>query len=80
LKYGSLDGCVSFSKSNEVIDQLVSATFGALNLKEHFIDVGENPQLTAVYGPADVQCHVGLDNRIYFTNCQRVLPAEPPAK
>ena len=78
LVYGSSDGgqivCSSFQAMNDVMRQCGKV----LNLKGHLAGVGENKKF--IYGPCDLEGHLGHDGRLYAIDLARLFPPETPKK
>ncbi len=75
LVYGSLDGGVTVASGNEEIQQKMKKAGIALNLKPHMVG---SEGTVEVYGPCDLEGHVGTDNRFYLLDFARTAPPEPP--
>ncbi len=51
----------------------------AINLKEHV--VGNSPEAQrSIYGPCDIEVHIGTDDRVYVLDTARVFPPSPPPR
>ena len=76
LCYGSADGGKTVQKNNLRMNHFAKTIGTMLNLRKH--DVG--PFNTSVYGPADIEGHLGTDGRLYMLDFARVAPPQPPTK
>jgi hypothetical protein len=77
LVYGSNDGGVTVIKSNRDLAEKMKLAAKVINLKGH--KVGTQKKQT-IYGPGDIEGHLGRDGRFYVLDAARVLPAFPPKK
>jgi len=76
LVYGSDNGCQTIHNANVQVQEIAKQVAEKLHLKEHVVGTGicDHPQ--SLHLAADVEGHVGSDNRIYFIDVQRLFPAE----
>jgi len=72
LKYGSNDGGKTLHFDDPVAVEKMKEAGQRLNLKGH--RVGQNTQL--IYGPGDIECHLGEDGRYYVLDFARTFPPE----
>lgn len=64
LVYGSNDGGRQVFNDSPELSQLVKECAAKLNLKGHFIGLKE--QRAFIYGPTDIEGHIGKDKRFYL--------------
>eukprot|EP01125_Pyxidicula_operculata_P011059 TRINITY_DN3612_c0_g1_i10.p1 TRINITY_DN3612_c0_g1~~TRINITY_DN3612_c0_g1_i10.p1 ORF type:complete len:1231 (+),score=183.36 TRINITY_DN3612_c0_g1_i10:494-3694(+) len=75
LVYGSGDGGKTVYDTNPKVRDLMKKAAEKLNVKGHL--VGPNAD-TEIYGPCDIEVHVGYDNRAYILDFARLFPPEAP--
>eukprot|EP01125_Pyxidicula_operculata_P017085 TRINITY_DN5945_c0_g1_i2.p1 TRINITY_DN5945_c0_g1~~TRINITY_DN5945_c0_g1_i2.p1 ORF type:complete len:1909 (-),score=399.00 TRINITY_DN5945_c0_g1_i2:471-6197(-) len=75
LKYGSSDAAKTVHKDHPIINRKMKEAASKLKLKGH--KVGKLVP-KKIYGPADIECHLGHDGRFYLLDFARVFPPEPP--
>ena len=73
LHYGSNDGGNTVIKSNEKLSLLMKKAGEQLNVKGHFGGRNENSR-EFIYGPTDIEGHIGTDKRFYVIDFARVFP------
>eukprot|EP01129_Flabellula_baltica_P006764 TRINITY_DN2573_c0_g2_i1.p1 TRINITY_DN2573_c0_g2~~TRINITY_DN2573_c0_g2_i1.p1 ORF type:complete len:697 (-),score=131.22 TRINITY_DN2573_c0_g2_i1:3499-5589(-) len=73
LKYGSQDGGKTVHDDHPEVRNLITKLCQELNLKKHC--VGDNKEM---YGPVDLEAHLGDDNRCYILDTARLFPPFPP--
>jgi len=75
--YGSNDGGSTVLDSDPIVSaRMESILSHGLNLQRHLVgnaDVGK-----WLYGPGDLECHLGTDGRVYALDFGRLLPPEAP--
>ena len=76
IRYGTADGGKTIHASDDVMNQKMKTVARILNLKGHYVASGR--QKVKIYGPADVEGHLGRDNKYYVLDFGRVFPPEPP--
>ena len=74
LAYGSNDVGRTVHSSNARLNDMMQEAGRILNLKGHRV----GPDETLVYGPADIEGHIGSDGRFYVLDFARVAPPQPP--
>eukprot|EP01129_Flabellula_baltica_P000456 TRINITY_DN10464_c0_g1_i1.p1 TRINITY_DN10464_c0_g1~~TRINITY_DN10464_c0_g1_i1.p1 ORF type:complete len:1958 (-),score=323.32 TRINITY_DN10464_c0_g1_i1:16-5889(-) len=72
LQYGSSDGGKTIINTNPELSLKMSIAARKLNLKEHIVNG------VLLYSAADVEGHLGTDNRFYVLDFSRTFPPEPP--
>eukprot|EP01129_Flabellula_baltica_P014521 TRINITY_DN696_c0_g1_i1.p1 TRINITY_DN696_c0_g1~~TRINITY_DN696_c0_g1_i1.p1 ORF type:complete len:700 (+),score=142.97 TRINITY_DN696_c0_g1_i1:98-2197(+) len=77
LKYGSDDGGLTIHNENETLRNLIETLGKKLNLKKHTVGA-KTP--TDIYGPADIEGHLGTDKRYYILDTARLFPPFPPSQ
>eukprot|EP01087_Luapelamoeba_hula_P008409 TRINITY_DN2097_c0_g1_i9.p1 TRINITY_DN2097_c0_g1~~TRINITY_DN2097_c0_g1_i9.p1 ORF type:complete len:1105 (-),score=128.16 TRINITY_DN2097_c0_g1_i9:70-3384(-) len=75
MKLGSHDAGVTMKDDCPELRDKVKRVCNALNLKEHIIIKDRPP----VWGPGDMEGHVGLDGKHYVVDLARLFPPESPA-
>lgn len=73
MVYGSADGGKTILKKDEKVNNLIETICTNLNLKAHMAGIGV-PKL--IYSPADIEVHIGTDNRYYAIDFSRIMPPE----
>eukprot|EP01119_Soliformovum_irregulare_P004749 TRINITY_DN1583_c0_g2_i2.p1 TRINITY_DN1583_c0_g2~~TRINITY_DN1583_c0_g2_i2.p1 ORF type:complete len:871 (-),score=219.97 TRINITY_DN1583_c0_g2_i2:150-2762(-) len=78
LKYGSDNAGRSVHTDIPELNNMFQAAAGVLNLKGHV--TGSVPgKKQIVYGPGDLEGHLGTDGRYYVCDFGRLFPCEDPA-
>lgn len=76
LQYGSANAGDTVFKHDRC-HRIMHRAAKVINLKEHV--VGNSPeQKKAIYGPCDIEVHIGKDDNIYILDTARVFPPTPP--
>lgn len=73
LSYGSSDGGKTVHKDNPELNQKMEDAAKRMNLKGHYTGV-RIPKL--IYGPGDIEGHIGLDGKVYVLDFARTFPPE----
>ena len=76
LVYGSDNQCTSVHTDNARCNELMAQAGRRLNLKGHVVGAGAQAKL--LYGPGDIEVHLGTDRRFYVIDAARVSPPEAP--
>ena len=77
LRYGSNDGGRVVHADDTTLNQSMKQLMEANFLKGHF--VGSNPNNRKfIYGPGDIEGHIGSDGRYYVLDFGRLMPPEAP--
>lgn len=76
LKYGSSDSGQTIHADVEELNEKMQSAAERTNLKGHVTGHGKNKKI--VYGPGDIEAHLGTDGRYYVIDFGRVLPPEDP--
>jgi hypothetical protein len=76
LVYGSSDGGNLVVASLDVMNDVMSKCSRVLNLKGHVAGIGVNTKF--IYGPCDLEGHLGHDGRLYAIDLARLFPPETP--
>jgi len=85
LIYGSNDGGYTVQTANtssfsvvegEKFEEMMKDCAEFLNLKGHLTGIGGNPGY--LYGPCDLEGHVGTDGEVYVLDLARLFPPETP--
>jgi len=76
LVYGSSDGGNEVHCKLQVMNDLMQKCGHILNLKGHIAGVGPSPKF--IYGPCDLEGHLGNDGRLYAVDLARMFPPETP--
>ena len=75
LQYGSSDaGKTIHSNINSEADNLVRDVCAKLNLKPH--QIRHDNIVHTIYGPVDLECHLGEDGNFYLVDFSRVFPPD----
>lgn len=77
LVYGSNDGGVTVVKKNKEMAKKMRLAAERINLNKHSVG---NVIRKKIFGPGDIEGHLGKDNRFYVLDAARLLPAFPPKK
>ncbi|ELR22629.1 uncharacterized protein ACA1_010190, partial [Acanthamoeba castellanii str. Neff] len=80
LVYGSADGGVVVHTEHSQLNDYMAAAGQKLNLKGHLGGSENCADRKMIYGPTDIEGHVGLDGRLYVLDFSRVLPPTTPSK
>eukprot|EP01127_Copromyxa_protea_P013751 TRINITY_DN3720_c0_g1_i2.p1 TRINITY_DN3720_c0_g1~~TRINITY_DN3720_c0_g1_i2.p1 ORF type:complete len:1412 (+),score=225.99 TRINITY_DN3720_c0_g1_i2:23-4237(+) len=72
LAYGSNDAGNTVYASNEELNQKMLLAGQKLNIQGHLV------RDKTIYGPGDIEGHVGTDGKFYVLDFGRVLPPEAP--
>ena len=77
LCYGSSDGGNRVYNIDTTLSKLMEKAGKRMNLKGHYTGLGRNRQL--LFGPVDIEGHLGSDDRFYVLDFARTFPptAEP---
>lgn len=78
LVYGSADAAKTMHDDIPKVSSAMASLGSKLNLKAHKVE-GRNKTVT-IYGPADVEGHVGTDGFFYLIDTHRMMPPQPPRK
>ncbi|PRP89297.1 hypothetical protein PROFUN_02171 [Planoprotostelium fungivorum] len=76
LKYGSNDAGATIHADDEVLNEKIEEACRRLNLRAHTSGLREDKKV--VYGPGDMEGHVGLDGNLYVIDFGRMMPPEAP--
>eukprot|EP01132_Coremiostelium_polycephalum_P005864 gene5864-7293_t len=77
LIYGSSDAGQTVHTSNTIFNHLFTSAAKVVNLKPHLVQDISN-ELKTIYGPIDIEGHIGTDGRFYLLDFARLSPPEPP--
>ena len=80
IVYGTPDGGVNIFSSNESFNAKMKAVGEQINIKAHYVWNKDRSSRTLLYGPADLEGHIGNDNRAYVLDCARLFPPCAPDK
>jgi len=72
LKYGSCDGGKTINCEDEKLADLIKQTCTKVGLDSHLI------KEKLIYGPGDIEGHLGTDGKYYMLDFSRVCPPEAP--
>lgn len=75
IQYGSSDGGRNVYAKNEQLNEKMQNAGKQLNLKGHKTGKLE----TIIYGPGDIEGHLGHDNQFYVVDFGRLMPPEDPS-
>eukprot|EP01087_Luapelamoeba_hula_P004788 TRINITY_DN14754_c0_g1_i1.p1 TRINITY_DN14754_c0_g1~~TRINITY_DN14754_c0_g1_i1.p1 ORF type:complete len:155 (+),score=21.54 TRINITY_DN14754_c0_g1_i1:3-467(+) len=75
MKLGSNDGGHTLKDDCPELRKKVKNVCRALNLKKHIV----LPTQRGVWGPGDLEGHVGLDGKHYVVDLARLFPPEAPS-
>ena len=76
LVYGSADGGQAVWTSLKAMNDVMKQCSKVLNLKGHLAGVGADKKF--IYGPCDLEGHLGHDGRLYAIDLARLFPPETP--
>eukprot|EP01091_Cochliopodium_minus_P008088 TRINITY_DN1798_c0_g1_i1.p1 TRINITY_DN1798_c0_g1~~TRINITY_DN1798_c0_g1_i1.p1 ORF type:complete len:1165 (-),score=271.99 TRINITY_DN1798_c0_g1_i1:41-3277(-) len=74
LKYGSADGGKTAFNESQVVSEKMELLAKVLNISEHKV-LNVN-----IFGPGDIEGHIGTDERFYLIDLARLFPPETPKK
>jgi Clustered mitochondria len=74
LCYGSADGGTTVLRHNEALCTAMDEAGRKLNLAHHLV------KGVAMYGPGDIEAHLGTDGKFYLLDFGRVMPPEAPSR
>jgi hypothetical protein len=74
LKYGSQDGGKNVHDEDSNLRELIKTLCIKLNLKKHTVSQGVD-----IYGPVDLEGHVGPNDNYYLLDTARLFPPFPPS-
>eukprot|EP01119_Soliformovum_irregulare_P007976 TRINITY_DN2065_c0_g1_i20.p1 TRINITY_DN2065_c0_g1~~TRINITY_DN2065_c0_g1_i20.p1 ORF type:complete len:545 (+),score=110.97 TRINITY_DN2065_c0_g1_i20:1188-2822(+) len=74
IVYGSNNSGATLFPGNAFLNGKLEKASSILNLKKHVI------KGTTLYGPVDMEAHLGFDGRLYLLDFSRVFPPESPRK
>lgn len=77
LKYGSADGGFTIA-SDKGFSKKMKQIANVLNLKGHYVKERKTGTLKLMYGPVDIEGHIGLDGRYYCVDTARLFPPVTP--
>jgi len=75
LKYGTSDAGKTIHFDDPLINKKMKAAGQKLNLKGHYVGI-KQPSTKKMWGPADIECHLGQDGRYYVLDFARTFPPE----
>ena len=78
LIYGSSDGGKVVCNSLEAMNKIMEKCGKVLNLKGHMAGIGKSKKF--IYGPCDLEGHLGSDGRLYVIDLARLFPPETPER
>lgn len=76
IVYGSCDGGHTVHADNSELNSIMEKCFKILNLKGHTAGIGSSTKF--IYGPCDIEGHVGRDGKFYVVDVARIWPPETP--
>ena len=74
IVYGTADGGSNIYASNESFNAKMKAVGELINIKAHAVWNKSKTYRTILYGPADLEGHIGHDKRSYVLDCSRLFP------
>lgn len=77
LKYGSGDSGVNVLDEEPELNDLMKLASERMNLKGHVTGLRTGYKKT-IYGPGDIEGHVGTDGKYYVVDFGRLMPPEDP--
>jgi hypothetical protein len=77
LKYGSSDSGVTVHADDDDLFNKMADTAKRLNLKGHYVGA-LRASMRLIYGPGDLEGHLGNDGRYYVIDFARLFPPEAP--
>ena len=81
LVYGSGDGGQTVHADLSEMNHLIKQCAAVLNLKGHVAGVNNEPDKNRfLYGPYDIEGHLGHDGRLYVVDLARLFPPESPSR
>ena len=78
LIYGSSDGGKLVFSSLPIMNNIMKQCGKILNLKGHLAGIGKEKKF--IYGPCDLEGHLGKDGNLYCIDLARLFPPETPNK
>jgi hypothetical protein len=76
LKYGSSDSGQTIHADIEELNEKMQRAAERINLKGHVTGYAKHKKM--IYGPGDIEGHLGTDGRYYVVDFGRTLPPEDP--
>lgn len=77
LLYGSCDAGRTVMTEDETLNQLMQEAAQWMNIKGHFVGMNIKKE---IYGPCDIEAHIGKDGHFYVLDTARVYPPEAPSR
>ncbi|KAL6041995.1 Histidine kinase A [Balamuthia mandrillaris] len=78
LRYGSSDAGQTIHTEEKELARMMKRAAAALNLKGHFVEERKTNLLKLIYGPVDIEGHLGEDGRYYCADTARLFPPVTP--
>eukprot|EP01117_Protostelium_nocturnum_P008758 TRINITY_DN313_c0_g1_i1.p1 TRINITY_DN313_c0_g1~~TRINITY_DN313_c0_g1_i1.p1 ORF type:complete len:1033 (-),score=371.42 TRINITY_DN313_c0_g1_i1:85-3183(-) len=78
IRYGSDDAGVTVHASDPILNGKMRLAGKRLNLRGHITGVSGNEE-KRIYGPGDIEGHLGTDGRYYVLDFGRLMPPEDPS-
>lgn len=73
-RIGSNDAGKTIKSEDPVMNDLMEQLGAHLNLRKHFV----GKQRVPIFGPGDIEGHLGTDGRYYLLDFARLMPPEAP--
>jgi hypothetical protein len=80
IVYGTADGGGTIHSKDETFNAKMKAVGEQINLKPHPVWCAAKTYCRILYGPADLEGHIGTDSRCYVIDCSRLFPPCAPFK
>ena len=80
IVYGTSDGGENIYATNDAFNAKMKAVGQQVNIKPHSVWNKSRTYRTLMYGPADLEGHIGTDHRAYVLDCSRLFPPCAPDK
>ena len=80
IVYGTPDRGNTIYASSPEFNAIMKAVGEQINLKPHDVWNSTRSYRRTLYGPADLEGHIGKDNRCYILDCSRLFPPCAPRK
>ncbi|PRP80494.1 hypothetical protein PROFUN_11716 [Planoprotostelium fungivorum] len=77
ILYGSNDAGVTVHRDNETLNLLMQTAANRIHISGHVTGLKEKKE---IYGPGDIEGHLGTDEKYYVVDFGRVMPPEDPAQ
>lgn len=78
LRYGSMDGAQTIFDKDSKLVEMMQQMATRRNIRPHYVWSRDKSVRVCMYGPADMEGHLGADGRYYVVDTARLLPPTDP--